>query len=109
MQDWQSLQANSPSATQVDKSALHIGAVAFIHRFGSSLNGHVHFDVCLVDRGGPLDLPIPGTRGRLVTLRSGPTPRPVCQRQRHVQHPWLTLVPTEIPARPLVLDAVNPT
>ena len=72
MQDWQSLQANSPSATQVDKSALHIGAVAFIHRFGSSLNGHVHFDVCLVDRGGPLDLPIPGTRGRLVTL-------PCCQ------------------------------
>jgi hypothetical protein len=22
---------------------LHIGAVAFIHRFGSSLNEHVHF------------------------------------------------------------------
>jgi hypothetical protein len=49
MQDWQSLHANSPSATQVDKSALHIGAVAFIHRVGSSLNGHVHFDVCVVD------------------------------------------------------------
>ena len=29
--------------------ALHIGAVAFIHRFGSSLNGHVHFHVCVVD------------------------------------------------------------
>lgn len=31
------------------KAALHIGAVAFIHRFGSSLNGHVHFHVCAVD------------------------------------------------------------
>lgn len=26
-----------------------MGAVAFIHRFGSSLNTHVHFDVCVVD------------------------------------------------------------
>jgi hypothetical protein len=33
----------------VDKAALHIGAVAFIHRFGSSLNEHVHFHVCAVD------------------------------------------------------------
>lgn len=33
----QTLQANSPGATNVDKTALHIGAVAFIHRFGSSL------------------------------------------------------------------------
>jgi hypothetical protein len=39
----QSLQANSPGAANVDKAALHIGAVAFIHRFGSSLNEHVHF------------------------------------------------------------------
>jgi hypothetical protein len=28
---------------------LRIGAVAFIHRFGSSLNTHVHFHVCVVD------------------------------------------------------------
>ena len=34
---------------QVDKATLHIGAVAFIHRFGSSLNEHVHFHVCVVD------------------------------------------------------------
>ena len=34
---------------QLDKAALHIGAIAFIHRFGSSLNGHVHFHVCVVD------------------------------------------------------------
>ena len=30
-------------------SALHTGAVAFIHRFSSSLNGHVHFHFCVVD------------------------------------------------------------
>ncbi len=45
----QSLQAQCPDAAQVDKAALHIGAVAFIHRFGSSLNEHVHFHVCVVD------------------------------------------------------------
>jgi hypothetical protein len=45
----QSLQSNSPGAAQLDKAALHIGAVAFIHRFGSSLNEHVHFHVCAVD------------------------------------------------------------
>jgi hypothetical protein len=45
----QSLQTHSPGAARVDKAALHIGAVAFIHRFGSSLNGHVHFHVCAVD------------------------------------------------------------
>ena len=28
---------------------LHIGAVALLHRFGSRLNGHVHFHVCVVD------------------------------------------------------------
>jgi len=41
--------ANSPGAANVDKAALHIGAIAFIHRFGSSLNEHVHFHVCVVD------------------------------------------------------------
>jgi hypothetical protein len=45
----QSLQGHCAGAAQVDKAALHIGAVAFIHRFGSSLNGHVHFHVCVVD------------------------------------------------------------
>ena len=33
----------------MDKATLRIGAVAFIHRFGSSLNEHVHFHVCVVD------------------------------------------------------------
>ena len=45
----QNLQSNSPEAAQVDKAALHIGVVAFIHRFSSSLNGHVHVHVCVVD------------------------------------------------------------
>ena len=45
----QSLQTHSPGAAQVDKAALHIGAIAFIHRFGSSLNARVHFHVCVVD------------------------------------------------------------
>lgn len=39
----QSLQTHSPGAANVPKATLHIGAVAFIHRFGSCLNGHVHF------------------------------------------------------------------
>ena len=29
---------------------MQIGAVAFIHHFGASLNGQVHFHVCVVDR-----------------------------------------------------------
>ncbi len=33
----------------MDKAALHIEATAFIYRFGSSLNRHVHFHVCAVD------------------------------------------------------------
>lgn len=45
----QSLFANCPGAVSVGKVALHIGAVAFIHRFCSSLNEHVHFHVCVVD------------------------------------------------------------
>ncbi len=45
----QSLQAHCPGAANADKASLHIGAVAFIHRFGSSLNEHVHFHVCVVD------------------------------------------------------------
>lgn len=43
------LQASSPRAAHVDMAVLHIGAVAFIHRFGSSLNAHVLFHVSVVD------------------------------------------------------------
>jgi len=45
----QTLQSNSPGAASTDKAALHIGAIAFIHRFGSSLNEHVRFHVRAVD------------------------------------------------------------
>jgi hypothetical protein len=45
----QSLHQHCPGAALADRAALHIGAVAFIHRFGSSLNEHVHFHVCVVD------------------------------------------------------------
>jgi hypothetical protein len=39
----------SPGEPGSIAAALHIGAVTFIHRFGSSLNEHVHFHVCVVD------------------------------------------------------------
>jgi hypothetical protein len=45
----QSRQIHSPSAAISDQAALHVGAVAFFHRFGSGLNEHVHFHVCVVD------------------------------------------------------------
>jgi len=45
----QSLQTHCPGAAKADPASLHLGAVAFIHRFGSSLNTHVHFHVCVVD------------------------------------------------------------
>ncbi len=45
----QTLQPNCLGAANVDNAALYLGAVAFIHRFGSSLNEHVHFHVCAVD------------------------------------------------------------
>ena len=47
--DRTNLQTHSPGAAHMDKAGLHIGAIAFIHRFGSSLNEHVHFHVCVVD------------------------------------------------------------
>ncbi len=34
----QSLQTHCPGAAKADPASLHLGAVAFIHRFGSSLN-----------------------------------------------------------------------
>ena len=45
----QRLQGHCAGAAQVDKAALHIGAVAFIHRIGSSLSGHVRSHTCVVD------------------------------------------------------------
>jgi hypothetical protein len=40
------------SSTEVNESSdndLQIGAVAFIHRFGSTLNEHIHLHVCVID------------------------------------------------------------
>ena len=45
----QSLLTHCSGAAKADPVSLHLGAVAFIHRFGSSLNTHVHFHVCVVD------------------------------------------------------------
>ena len=45
----QSLIAACPGAAKADPASLHLSAVAFIHRFGSSLNTHVHFHVCVID------------------------------------------------------------
>lgn len=45
----QTQQAHCPGADHTDKANLHIGAVAFIHRLGSSLNQRVHLHLCVVD------------------------------------------------------------
>lgn len=45
----QSLQVHCPGAADVDKAALHICAMAFVHWFGSSLNGYVNLHVFGVD------------------------------------------------------------
>ncbi len=45
----QSLLTHCPGAALADPASLHLRAVAFTHRFGSSLNTHVHFHVCVVD------------------------------------------------------------
>jgi len=42
-------QTGSPDAANVDDASQHVGAIAFVHRFGSSLNEHVHFHMCVVD------------------------------------------------------------
>jgi uncharacterized Zn finger protein (UPF0148 family) len=39
------VRARSPGAS----STARIGAVAFIHQFGSSLNEHTHFHICVID------------------------------------------------------------
>ena len=44
----QTLQTCGADAANTDKARVHIGAIAFIHRFGSSLNEHVHFHMFVV-------------------------------------------------------------
>ena len=65
----QSLQTHCPGAVQCDPASLHLGAVAFIHRFGSSLNTHVHFHVCVVD--GVFEALPDAESAELVTAPSG--------------------------------------
>ena len=43
----------------VSDPILSLGAVAVIHRFGSSLNEHVHFRVCVVDGVSEVAQPAP--------------------------------------------------
>ena len=69
----QSLPVNCPGAAQVDKAARHVGAVAFVHRFGSSLNGHVHFHVCALDG---------------VFEKMSGVSMPVCSSKRTTAPPW---------------------
>lgn len=45
----QTLQSNSHGLANMDKHALCIGAIAFIHRFSSGLNEHMHFHACAVN------------------------------------------------------------
>ena len=58
----QPLQAHSPGTANTDKATSHIGVLAFIHRFGSSLNEHVHFHLCVV-YGVFEDIPGDGVAG----------------------------------------------
>jgi Putative transposase len=39
------LREHSPGCS----AAARLGAVVFIHRFGSALNAHLHFHCCIVD------------------------------------------------------------
>ena len=48
-----------PWCGDVDKATLHVGAFAFIHRFGSSPNGYEHFYGC----PGPLARKVDGVAG----------------------------------------------
>ena len=52
----QALRNYLTGAATLDNAAVHIGAVAFIHRFGSSLNTHVHFDFGLTSPAAVVSL-----------------------------------------------------
>lgn len=70
----QRLRAHSPGAG----SAARLGAVAFIHRFGSTLNPHLHFHCVVID--GVFE---PTAMGGVVfraARGSMPTPSPKCTR-----------------------------
>jgi hypothetical protein len=77
----QSLLAHCPGVARADPASLHLGAVACIHRFGSSLNTHVHFHVCVVDVlfeavAGPLAQSVDTDTAAQANPQSGPEPAP---------------------------------
>jgi hypothetical protein len=107
----QSLQDHCAGAAHVDKTAVQIGAIAFIHRFGSSLNDHVHFRVCVIDgvfeqvagdsnadvasRASPPSI----VCGRTVVMRRRMKGRKSSQRTGvwwHNPHPTLRLMSTSV-------------
>ena len=69
----QSVQAHSPGVANADKAPLHMGAVAFIHRFGPSLNEHVHFHVCVIDGVFEEVAGMTEVKGQTITLGSSST------------------------------------
>jgi hypothetical protein len=42
-------EASGLAAPSVDRNPPRIGAISFLHRFGSALNRHVHLHVCVTD------------------------------------------------------------
>jgi hypothetical protein len=76
-----SLQTHCPGAAKADPASLHLGVVAFIHRFGSSLNTHVHFHVYVVDWvfeavAAPMAQPVDTDAGAQASPEPSPAPAP---------------------------------
>jgi hypothetical protein len=87
----QSLLAHCPGVARADPASLHLGAVACIHRFGSSLNTHVHFYVCVVDGvfeavAGPLAQSVDTDTAAQANLEPSPAPAPAPAPQSAIFH-----------------------
>ena len=88
----QSLQDHCAGAAQVqttDSAALHIGAVAFIHRFGSSLNGHVK-ELVVPDEPAITGEGLPGVEPLGHAIPSTPEPAPPKRSKAH--YLWAVLI-----------------
>jgi hypothetical protein len=72
----QCLRAHSPGAG----TAARLGAVAFIHRFGSALNPHLHFH-CVVTEGVFEPDPVGSVIFPCADHAGGATPQPVRTRR----------------------------
>jgi len=73
----QCLRAHSPGSDP----AARLGAVAFIHRFGSSLNAHLHFHCVIID--GVFDAAAAG--GVIFTAATGVEATAIAQVQAQVR------------------------